>query len=59
MSKTFSQAFPPAKTLALDEQVQDFMDARKGLRLYDALYAGTTDKLLPRKLAGFERAKRA
>jgi hypothetical protein len=58
MSKTLSRALP-AKTLSLDEQVQDFLDARKGLRLFDALYAGMADKLLPRKLAGFEKAKRA
>jgi len=58
MSKTLSRAFT-LKTLSLDEQVQDFMDARDGLRLYDALYAGAIDKLLPRKLAAFDKAKRA
>jgi hypothetical protein len=58
MSKTLSHALT-LKTLSLDEQVQDFMDARDGLRLYDALYAGTIDKLLPRKLTSFAKAKRA
>ncbi|MDE2165762.1 MAG: hypothetical protein KGJ66_05430 [Alphaproteobacteria bacterium] len=38
-------------TLSLDEQVQDFLDARDGLRIYDALYGNLGDKLLPRRLA--------
>jgi hypothetical protein len=45
-------------TLSLDEQVQDFLDARDGLRMYDALYGETGDKLLPRRLGG-GKAKRA
>jgi len=45
-------------TLSLDEQVQDFLDARDGLRMYDALYGETSDKLLPRRL-GAGKGKRA
>lgn len=37
-------------TLSLDEQVQDFLDARDGLRIYDALYGNSSDTLLPRRL---------
>jgi hypothetical protein len=44
-------------TLSLDEQVQDFLDARDGLYLYDAQYAELGDKLLPRRL-GPIRSKR-
>jgi hypothetical protein len=45
-------------TLSLDEQVQDFLDARDGLRIYDALYGNLGDKLLPRRLAA-GKSKRA
>ncbi|HVA35857.1 MAG TPA: hypothetical protein VNG52_06435 [Stellaceae bacterium] len=44
-------------TLSLDKQVQDFLDARDGLRMYDALYGETSDKLLPRRL-GAGKSKR-
>lgn len=37
-------------TLSLDEQVRDFLDARDGLRIYDALYGNSSDTLLPRRL---------
>lgn len=47
-----------ALTLSLDEQVQDFLDARDGLRIYDALYGRLGDKLLPRRL-GAGKGKRA
>jgi hypothetical protein len=43
-------------TLSLDEQVQDFLDARDGLRIYDALYGDLDDKLLPRRLGKGKRA---
>jgi len=46
------------RTLSLDEQVQDFMDARGGLRLYDTIYAEASHKLLPRRLADL-KTKRA
>ncbi|MDE2228912.1 MAG: hypothetical protein KGL11_07730 [Alphaproteobacteria bacterium] len=45
-------------TLSLDEQVQDFMDARDGLRIFDALYGNAGDRLLPRRLDTI-KAKRA
>lgn len=45
-------------TLSLDEQVQDFLDARDGLRTYDVLYGDSSDALLPRRLAG-RKGKRA
>jgi len=45
-------------TLSLDEQVQDFLDARDGLRIYDALYGNSSDTLLPRRL-GTGKGKRA
>lgn len=45
-------------TLSLDEQVQDFLDARDGLRIYDALYGNSSDTLLPRRL-GTGKSKRA
>jgi hypothetical protein len=45
-------------TLSLDEQVQDFLDARDGLRIYDALYGELGDRLLPRRL-GAGKGKRA
>ena len=44
-------------TLSLDEQVEDFLDARDGLRIYDALYGDMGDKLLPRRL-GSVKGKR-
>ncbi|GEM_PF-7097992 len=47
-----------SSTLSLDEQVQDFLDARDGLRLYDALYGDSSDRLLPRRL-GTGTGKRA
>ena len=43
-------------TLSLDEQVQDFLDARDGLRMYDALYGDLGDKLMPRRLGKAKRA---
>ncbi|MGH6968520.1 MAG: hypothetical protein ACREEL_00530 [Stellaceae bacterium] len=43
-------------TLSLDEQVEDFLDARDGLRMYDALYGQASDKLLPRRLGTGKRA---
>jgi len=45
-------------TLSLDEQVQDFLDARDGLRTYDVLYGTSSDTLLPRRLAT-RKGKRA
>ena len=45
-------------TLSLDEQVRDFLDARDGLRIYDALYGNSSDTLLPRCL-GTGKSKRA
>lgn len=45
-------------TLSLDEQVQDFLDARDGLRTYDVLYGNSSDVLLPRRLAT-RKGKRA
>ena len=45
-------------TLSLDEQVQDFLDARDGLRTYDVLYGNSSDMLLPRRLAT-RKGKRA
>ncbi|MDE2512901.1 MAG: hypothetical protein KGL22_02260 [Alphaproteobacteria bacterium] len=45
-------------TLSLDEQVRDFLDARDGLRIYDALYGNSSDTLLPRRL-GTGKSKRA
>ena len=45
-------------TLSLDEQVQDFLDARDGLRTYDVLYGNSSDTLLPRRLAT-RKGKRA
>lgn len=45
-------------TLSLDEQVQDFLDARDGLRTYDVLYGDSSDALLPRRLAA-RKGKRA
>ena len=45
-------------TLSLDEQVQDFLDARDGLRAYDVLYGNSSDMLLPRRLAA-RKGKRA
>ena len=45
-------------TLSLDEQVQEFLEARDGLRLYDALYGESSDKLMPRRL-GIGKGKRA
>ena len=45
-------------TLSLDEQVQDFLDARDGLRSYDVLYGNSSDALLPRHLAT-RKGKRA
>jgi len=45
-------------TLSLDEQVQDFLDARDGLRTYDVLYGNSSDALLPRRLTS-RKGKRA
>ena len=45
-------------TLSLDEQVQDFLDARNGLRTCDVLYGTSSDMLLPRRLAT-RKGKRA
>ncbi|HEV2265202.1 MAG TPA: hypothetical protein VGR79_11805 [Stellaceae bacterium] len=45
-------------TLSLDEQVQDFLDARDGLRTYDVLYGNSSDTLLPRRFAT-RKGKRA
>jgi hypothetical protein len=47
------------KTLSLDEQIEEFLDARGGLRLYDADYGQTLFKHLPRRLADIFKAKRA
>ena len=47
-----------AVTLSLDEQVQDFLDARDGLRIYDAFYGNSSNTLLPRRL-GNGKDKRA
>lgn len=44
-------------TLSLDEQVQDFLDARDSLHLYDARYSELGDNLLPRRL-GAAKSKR-
>jgi len=45
-------------TLSLDEQVEDFLDARDGLRTYDVLYGNSSDTLLLRRFAT-RKGKRA
>ncbi len=47
------------KTLSLDEQIEEFLDTRGGLRLYDAVYGQTLFKHLPRRLADIFKTKRA
>ncbi|HUE19468.1 MAG TPA: hypothetical protein VMQ63_06815 [Stellaceae bacterium] len=46
------------KTLSLDEQIEDFLDARGGLRLADADFGETLFKHLPRRLSDIFKPKR-
>jgi len=47
------------KTLSLDEQIEEFLSARGGLRLCDAVYGQKLFKQLPRRLADAFKTKRA
>jgi hypothetical protein len=47
------------KTLSLDEQIEEFLAARGGLRLCDAVYGQKLFKQLPRRLADVFKTKRA
>jgi hypothetical protein len=47
------------KTLSLDEQIEDFLDARGGLRLADADFGETLFKHLPRRLSDIFKPKRS